>query len=96
MAHVYKAEEWKSNGRWNCGDVSALAAMSNAWWYPANILGLTPVEYVKTLISKYNAKNISYTAEHNVLIFSFSTLADCRKFKNDINKKAREKHFVTY
>ena len=96
MAHVYKATEWESNGTWSCGDISALAAMSNAWWYPANILGLSPVDYVKTLISKYHAVNFHYTAKHNVLIFSFSTLADCRKFKNEINKKAREQNFVTY
>ena len=96
MAHIYKAEEWESNGKWMCGDVSALAANSNAWWYPAQIMGLTPVEYVKTLISKYHAIDLHYTAKHDVLIFKFSTLADCRKFKNTINKLARERQFVTY
>ena len=96
MAHIYKAEEWCSNGKWLCGDVSALAAMSNAWWYPAQIMGLTLVEYVKTLISKYHAVDLHYTAEKNVLIFRFSSLEDCRKYKNDINRLAREKNFIIY
>ena len=96
MAHIFKMEEWKSNGKWLCGDVSALAANSNAWWYPANILHLSPVDYVKTLINKYHAINLHYTAKNNVLIFYFSSLVDCRKFKNEINKLAREQKFVTY
>lgn len=96
MAHVYKAEEWESNGKWLCGDVSALAAKSNTWWYPACILGLSPVEYVKTLINKYHAVDLHYSTKTDVLIFYFSSLADCRKFKNDINKQARLKNFITY
>ena len=95
MAHVYKAEEWESNGRWLCGDVSALAADSNDWTYPMQIFGLTPVEYVKLLIYAFNAE-VHYSLSANVLMFYFSTLADCRKFKNLVNKKAREKHFVIY
>ena len=95
MAHVYKAEEWNSAGRWLCGDVSALAADSNDWTYPMQIFDLTPEKYVKLLIHAFNA-DVHYNPSANVLIFSFSTLADCRKFKNLVNKKAREKHFVTY
>lgn len=94
MAHIFQMTEWNSNGRWVCGDVSALAAMSNAWWYPANILNITPVEYVKLLINKFNAKRIKYI--NNVLLFDFDTQIECRKFKNYINKLARDKNFVIY
>jgi len=96
MAHVYKAEEWESNGKWLCGDVSALSAHSNAWWYPAQILGLSYTDYIHELISTYHAIDLHYKAKHNVLMFCFSSLTDCRKFKNTINKKAREKNFITY
>lgn len=96
MEHVYHLTEWESNGKWLCGDVSALAANSNAWWYAPRLLSLSPVDYVKLLITKFNAKDLHYTAESNVLIFYFHSLADCRKYKNYINKIAREKHFVTY
>lgn len=94
--HVYKADEWQSpTGKWLCGDVSALAADSNDWTYPAQILNLSPIDYVKLLINTYNA-NVRYSASANVLIFHFSSLVDCRKFKNYINKKARERNFVIY
>lgn len=96
MAHVYKVEEWEHNGRWYCGDVSALAADSNDWYYAPQLLDLSPTEYVKLLVSKFGASQIRYRAAANVLIFSFSSLADCRKYKNYINKIAREKKFVTY
>ena len=95
--HIYKAEEWQSpTGKWLCGDVSAPAACSNYCWYPAAIMNLSPVEYVKVLINKYHAIDLHYSAKHDVLVFYFSTLADCRKYKNDINKLARQKNFITY
>ena len=96
MAHVYKATEWECYDSWTCGDVSALAANSNLWWYPCNILGISPVEYVKLLINEFHAINLHYTVAGDVLSFYFSSLADCRKYKNFINKVAREKNFTTY
>ena len=96
MAHIFHMEEWQSNGKWLCGDVSALAACSNYCWYPAFILNLSPVDFVKLLISKYHAIDLRYHAKHDVLIYYFSTLEQARKFKNDINKAARLKQFVTY
>lgn len=95
MKHIFHMTEWESNGRWLCGDVSALALDSNDWTYPVQILSLTPVEYVKLLIFKYNA-TVYFYSHANLLIFYFSSLEDCRKFKNDINKKAREKNFFIY
>ena len=96
MAHVLKYEEWESNGKWHCGDVSALAANSNTWWYIPALLNITPVEYVKLLIDKFHVTSIYYKFQYDVLSYSFSTLADCRKFKNYINKIAREKQFYIY
>lgn len=96
MAHIYKAEEWESNGRWHCGDVSALAAHSNAWWYVPKILDLSYTDYILLLLNEFNATHFHYTVQANVLSFSFSSLVDCRRFKNYVNKKAREKKFITY
>ena len=94
--HVYKADEWQSpNGEWLCGDVSALAADSNDWTYPMQIFNLTPEQYVKLLVYAFNAK-VYYSSSANVLVFYFSSLEDCRKFKNLVNKKAREKNFIIY
>lgn len=96
MTHILKYEEWESNGKWLCGDVSALAAGSNTWWYPCALLNITPIEFVKLLIDKFHCNNIHYTFKNDVLIYKFSTLEDCRKFKNYINKVAREKKFYIY
>lgn len=96
MTHIYKATEWESAGYYYCGDVSAVGKDSNKWWYPCNILNLSPVEYVKMLINKFNAVNIHYTVKGDVLIFCFTSLADCRKYKNYLNKVAREKNFTIY
>ena len=46
------------------------------------------------LKNDFNASDFRYTKEKNVLIFSFATQADARKYKNFINKKAREKQFI--
>lgn len=94
MAHLYKTTEWECNGLWMCGDVSHLSAMSNTWWYPCNILKIKPVEYVKMLINDFHAINLHYTVDANVLIFYFASQADCRKYKNFINRKAREVNFL--
>lgn len=96
MEHIYKAEEWESNGKWHCGDVSALAANSNAWWHVSNLLAISPVDYICLLKDTFHAKHFHYTAKANVLSFSFDTLVDCRKFKNYINKKARENKYYNY
>ena len=96
MGHILKLEEWESNGRWHCGDVSALAAGSNNWWNIPTLLNISYTDYIYLLKDKFHATNFHYKAKYNVLLFSFSSLADCRKFKNYINKIAREKKFVIY
>ena len=93
MAHILKYEEWESNGKWLCGDVSDLAAGSNTWWYVPSLLNISPVDFVKLLMEKFNCKHIHYNLKSDVLIYKFSTLAECRKFKNYINKIAREEKF---
>ena len=60
------------------------------------MLGITPIEFVKLLMEKFNCKKIHYKFESDVLIYSFSSLADVRKYKNYINKIAREKQFYIY
>ena len=94
MAHIYKADLWECNDNYYVSDVSDLAASSGTWWYVPNLLSLSPVEYVKLLINKFHATKISYSIESDVLIFSFSTLEDARKYKNYVNKQARDKKFI--
>lgn len=94
MAHILSVSEWESNGKYLVSDVSELGRGSGTWWYIANLLSLTPVEYVKLLIDKFHAVNLRYSLESDVLIFYFSSLKDARSFKNFVNKQAREKKFM--
>ncbi len=94
--HILHYDEWQSNGRWLCGDTSSFVNKSNTWWYIPNLLGISSVDYIMLLKDKFHATYIRYKVEYDVLIFSFDTLADCRKFKNYINKVAREKKFYIY
>ena len=70
MAHIFKMEEWQDNDKWVCGDVSALAAGSNTWWYVPALLNLTPVEYFYFLKDKFHASHFHYTTKHDVFLFS--------------------------
>ena len=89
--------EWQSGtGKWLCGDVSALAAGSNLWWYVPRLLNISCTDYILLLKEKYNVTDFHFSIEKNVLIFSFNTLSDCRKFKNYINKIAKERNFIIY
>lgn len=96
MTHIYKAEEWECNGRWYVADTSNLPKSSNTWWYAPAAANLSPIEYVKLLINKFNVTYIKYTVSADVLIFAFDSLADCRKYKNYINAQARKNNFLTY
>lgn len=94
MAHILITSEWESNGKYYVSDVSDLGRGSGTWWYIANLLSLSPVDYVKLLIEKFHATILRYTVESDVLIFNFSSLKDARSFKNFVNRQAREKNFI--
>ncbi len=94
--HIYKVEEWENGGQWYVGDVSNLAIGSNLWWYGPAAANLSPIEYVKLLITKFKVSHIQYKVKSDVLIFSFDSLEDCRKYKNYINKQARQNKFYIY
>ena len=95
MANILHLTEWETPSGWHCGDVSALAAGSNYWWNIPRMLNISMEDYIHLLLS-YHAINLHYSAKCNVLSYCFSTQQDCRKFKNYINKMAREKNFVAY
>lgn len=95
MAHLYKTVEWQgTSGRWYVNDVIDLTSLASKWWAPVRLLKLSPVDYVLMLKNNFNASGFRYKKETNVLIFSFSSQEDARKYKNFINKKARESNFV--
>lgn len=94
MAHLYRASEWEICGRWHVNDVEELATDASKWWTPMRMLGMTPTEYVFMLRDTFHANHFSYTADSDVLIFSFDTQAEARKFKNWLNAQARKRNYI--
>lgn len=95
MAHLYKASMWQgSSGKWFCSDVEDLGHHSGRWWIPCRLLGVTPEEYVKILINEFHVSSITYSLESNYLHFSWDKDPECRRYKNWINKKAREANYI--
>ena len=90
---LYKLTEWSGGGsQWYCGCVDDLARDSGHWIYPARVLGLEPAAYIEWAID-FCHPNIHYNAEKCLVHFSWDKQVDMRKYKNYINKIAREKNF---
>lgn len=92
---LYKCEEWQGSSLdWYVNDVKNSNPIAHKWWIPLLILNISCEEYIKMLKTKFKAKDFNYKKESNVLIFSFSSVTDARKYKNYINRIAREKQFI--
>ena len=93
--HLYRASEWQgSSGVWYCNDVEDLAGISSRWWTPARMLNMPLDEYVTMLVEKFKVDSISYDPKAIVFFFYWKSREACRKYKNWINKKARECNFM--
>ena len=73
-------------------DVSDLGGVSGYWWIPARILNMDPADYILLLKEQFAPDLLKYT-ENGVLVFGWYNELACRKYKNWINKKAREVNF---
>ncbi len=96
MTHILKVSEWESAAGWIVADVTCLAACSSDWGWIPSMLNLSITDYIYLLYNKYNVRYIKYFPGSNMLHFTFSSLSDARKFKNYVNKVAREKNFLIY
>lgn len=92
MSHILKFEEWHDTitDTWHCNDVHSWK--SGGWWLAPRMLRMELDDYVFMLANEYNAK-ISYGKDKCILLCSWKNQEDCRKFKNFINRKARETQF---
>lgn len=92
MAHLYKCTTFTGgSGREYVGDLSDLKNNSNAWWIPCRILGIAPVDFIIIMLKDtFNASDFHYNIKTNVLSYSWKNKDDAAKYKNFINKKARE------
>ena len=95
--HLFKLSEWHDVlGYWHATDVSDIAGGSPLWWHIPRLLEMDMVDYVRMLIDEYNVPldKITYFKDKNVLLFYWKNQGDMRRFKNMVNRIAREKNYL--
>lgn len=90
---LLRYEPWESDGRYHVNDCTDLKSIRGLWWVPARMLGISPVEYVNLLITRFKVDKIKYIEEADVLIYSWNSLQKARDFKNWLNAEARKRNF---
>lgn len=90
---LYKATEWEAMSGWKCGCVDNLKEDSGAWYMPARVLGITPAQFIELVINEYGADRVSFNKDACFFHYAWSSQEKMRKFKNYLNKVAREKNF---
>lgn len=95
MKHLLKYTEWKTaSGYYVCNDTEDLANGSGYWWLPARMMEMSPAQYAKWVIDNFKPDSIFYTNDCSVISWRWKDLTKMRKFKNTINRIAREKNFM--
>lgn len=90
---IYRMSEWQSGtGVWYCNCIDKLAEDSGHWLHPVRILELSPAAYVQWVIKNYNPQ-VWHNKDCSLIFFSWENQSDMRKYKNYINKVAREKQY---
>lgn len=91
---LYQQSEWQSpSNAWHCNCIDNLAGNSGAWYLPARILGLTPADFLKILITDFKPDHFSYDKEKCFCQWSWKSQSAMRKYKNFINAAARKVNF---
>lgn len=92
MKRLYRMEEWydQYSDTYHCNDVYVKGG--GVWWLVPRMLQMNPAEYIKMLVEVYHA-DLVYFKDKSVLLMSWKNQSEMRKFKNWVNKKAREAQF---
>ena len=92
---IFRLSEWQSpTGYWHCGCTDDLAHDSGAWYLPARILNLAPAQYIKLVLEEYKPDDYFLDADKCLFFFSWKSQIAEARFRNYINKKAREVGFT--
>lgn len=93
--HLYKTTMWEdAAGDYLVNDVTSMTSIAIKWWIPMRMLNLTPTEYLKMLKDKFYINSAHYSETADVLTFTFANEADARRYKNWINKQARDRNCI--
>ncbi len=90
---IVQMTEWQSVDKYRV-NFPDLVGKTGAWLLPMRLMGVTLKEYVILLKGTYGAEIQYYKNENGDLTwigFTFDSQSDCRRFKNYINKLARDK-----
>ena len=91
---LYKLSEWQGGGgNWMCEHTSSFPQGVCKWVIPARLLGMSADEFIKWLIENYKPDNIYHNEDCSFVGWSWKSQAAMRKYKNYINRIAREKNF---
>lgn len=94
---LYTMKEWCTpTGHWHTGFVDTFAGDAAAWYQPARILNISPASFVSLVINEYKPDEITVLGRDSDspgFIFSWNSQTAMRRYKNFINRKAREVNF---
>lgn len=93
---VYKMTEWEStaSGLWYCNDISNIGNGSGNWWNAARACNISPAAFIELLVTQFCPDYCFYNQEKNFLFWAWKDKESMRKFKNYINRKARENNYI--
>lgn len=91
---LYRLEEWcGASGVWYCEHISEVSEKITKWVVPARLLGMDPADFLQWLIKEYKPDNFFHNEDYSFVGWGWSSQSQMRKYKNMINKIAREKNF---
>jgi hypothetical protein len=91
---LYRLEEWQgASGNWYCGHTGSFPQHIQKWVIPARILGVTADEFLKILIKDFEPDEIYHNKDCSFVGWSWKSQVKMRKYKNYMNKLAREQNF---
>ena len=92
---LYQMSEWEgATGIFYCNCIDNLGSPDLFWYTPARMLGISPADYIKMIIEKYQADITFFDKEKCFFSFGWTNQTKMRKFKNFINSEARKKNFL--
>ena len=94
---LYKEKELKQGSYYHSFCTDNLGEKYPKWIVPCRVLGISPAEWIKLLITEYNAI-VTYNPGDGgyykeTILFKWAEQKDERKYRNMLNKVAREKNF---
>lgn len=95
MRRILQFDELKDASGWSIYSPKDIGKLGNQWWAPARALNLAPADYIEMIIRDFKPDFIKFfdSSPNGLLLFSWKSQVNMRKFKNWLNKRLREVKF---